>query len=135
MVCCLLTSNIVLTIVMLTQMIAFFIYQPKLVAVSNSVAFVNPNAPVYPRLAQGKVWNEVLIFSTLQFYGNMPDMVYYKIIFFYFAYKINLFGKGFVTSCPVIFLLNPFFGTRDCVFFMSRPSFCSCLCVILHMIP
>ena len=28
-------------------------------AVSNSIAFANPNAPVYPRLAQGKVWNEV----------------------------------------------------------------------------
>ncbi|GLT72618.1 hypothetical protein SLA2020_445360, partial [Shorea laevis] len=31
---------------------------PKLVAVSNQVAFANPNAPVYPRLAQGKEWNE-----------------------------------------------------------------------------
>ncbi|KAM3706962.1 hypothetical protein ACJW31_03G190000 [Castanea mollissima] len=31
---------------------------PKLVAVSNQVAFANPNAPVYPRLAQGKQWNE-----------------------------------------------------------------------------
>jgi hypothetical protein len=32
-------------------------------AVSNKVAFTNPNAPVYPRLAQGKIWNEVsLIF-------------------------------------------------------------------------
>ncbi|KAK7821110.1 putative inactive purple acid phosphatase 1, partial [Quercus suber] len=34
---------------------------PKLVAVSNKVAFVNPNAPVYPRLAQGKVWNEITV--------------------------------------------------------------------------
>lgn len=34
---------------------------PKLVAVSNSVAFANPNAPVYPRLAQGKVWNEMTV--------------------------------------------------------------------------
>lgn len=33
--------------------------QPKLVALSKKVAFVNPNAPVYPRLAQGKTWNEV----------------------------------------------------------------------------
>ncbi|KAA3488052.1 putative inactive purple acid phosphatase 1 [Gossypium australe] len=31
---------------------------PKVVAVSNKVAFSNPKAPVYPRLAQGKVWNE-----------------------------------------------------------------------------
>ncbi|KAK4350940.1 hypothetical protein RND71_030253 [Anisodus tanguticus] len=31
---------------------------PKLVAVSKIVAFANPNAPVYPRLAQGKMWNE-----------------------------------------------------------------------------
>ncbi|KAK7828095.1 putative inactive purple acid phosphatase 1, partial [Quercus suber] len=34
---------------------------PKLVAVSNMVAFVNPNAPVYPRLAQGKVGNEMTV--------------------------------------------------------------------------
>lgn len=33
--------------------------QPKLVAVSNIVAFANPNVPVYPRLAQGQEWNEV----------------------------------------------------------------------------
>lgn len=31
---------------------------PKLVAVSNSISFVNPKAPLYPRLAQGKSWNE-----------------------------------------------------------------------------
>ncbi|KAK4598799.1 hypothetical protein RGQ29_016025 [Quercus rubra] len=37
------------------------ISNPKLVAVSNKVAFVNPNAPVYPRLAQGKVWNEMTV--------------------------------------------------------------------------
>lgn len=30
-----------------------------MVAVSSQVAFANPNAPVYPRLAQGKEWNEV----------------------------------------------------------------------------
>ncbi|XP_019250303.1 PREDICTED: probable inactive purple acid phosphatase 1 isoform X1 [Nicotiana attenuata] len=34
---------------------------PKLVAVSNTVAFANPNAPVYPRLAQGKAWNEMTV--------------------------------------------------------------------------
>lgn len=26
---------------------------------SNKIAFANPNAPVYPRLALGKSWNEV----------------------------------------------------------------------------
>ncbi|GJN24269.1 hypothetical protein PR202_gb12002 [Eleusine coracana subsp. coracana] len=31
---------------------------PTLVAVSNKIAFANPKAPVYPRLAQGKSWNE-----------------------------------------------------------------------------
>lgn len=35
--------------------------KPKLVAVSNKVAFTNPNAPVYPRLAQGKEWNEMTV--------------------------------------------------------------------------
>ncbi|RZC84968.1 hypothetical protein C5167_047753 [Papaver somniferum] len=35
------------------------IAKPKLIAVSNTVQFQNPNAPVYPRLAQGKAWSEV----------------------------------------------------------------------------
>ncbi|KAM2286563.1 hypothetical protein ACFX1S_039016 [Malus domestica] len=34
---------------------------PKLVAVSNSISFVNPNVPLYPRLAQGKDWNEMTV--------------------------------------------------------------------------
>ncbi|XP_020216187.1 probable inactive purple acid phosphatase 1 [Cajanus cajan] len=34
---------------------------PKLVAVSNKIAFANPNAPVYPRLALGKSWNEMTV--------------------------------------------------------------------------
>lgn len=37
------------------------LFSPKLVAVSNIVAFANPNAPVYPRLAQGKTWNEMTV--------------------------------------------------------------------------
>ncbi|MED6206914.1 putative inactive purple acid phosphatase 27 [Stylosanthes scabra] len=35
--------------------------QPKLVAVSNSISFMNPKAPVYPRLALGKSWDEMTI--------------------------------------------------------------------------
>ncbi|KAF8013040.1 hypothetical protein BT93_I1032 [Corymbia citriodora subsp. variegata] len=34
---------------------------PKLIAASNTVAFANPKAPVYPRLAQGKEWNEMTV--------------------------------------------------------------------------
>ncbi|KAJ4974982.1 hypothetical protein NE237_008156 [Protea cynaroides] len=34
---------------------------PKLIAVSNSISFSNPKAPVYPRLAQGKSWNEMTV--------------------------------------------------------------------------
>ncbi|KAM7477648.1 hypothetical protein LguiA_025861 [Lonicera macranthoides] len=34
---------------------------PKVIAVTNKVAFANPNAPVYPRLAQGKIWNEMTV--------------------------------------------------------------------------
>ncbi|KAI3970802.1 hypothetical protein MKX01_024449 [Papaver californicum] len=34
---------------------------PKLIAVSNAVTFKNTNAPVYPRLAQGKAWNEMTV--------------------------------------------------------------------------
>ncbi|RZC17369.1 putative inactive purple acid phosphatase 27 [Glycine soja] len=32
---------------------------PRLVAVSNSISFANPKAPVYPRLALGKSWDEI----------------------------------------------------------------------------
>ncbi|MED6150973.1 putative inactive purple acid phosphatase 27, partial [Stylosanthes scabra] len=35
--------------------------QPKLVAVSNYITFMNPKAPVYPRLALGKSWDEMTI--------------------------------------------------------------------------
>uniref|UniRef100_A0ACD5YEI1 Uncharacterized protein n=1 Tax=Avena sativa TaxID=4498 RepID=A0ACD5YEI1_AVESA len=34
---------------------------PTLVTVSNKIAFVNPKAPVYPRLALGKTWNEMTV--------------------------------------------------------------------------
>ncbi|KAF5732216.1 Nucleotide pyrophosphatase/phosphodiesterase [Tripterygium wilfordii] len=34
---------------------------PKLVAVSNFISFANPKAPLYPRLAQGKSWNEMTV--------------------------------------------------------------------------
>ncbi|KMT11266.1 hypothetical protein BVRB_5g110150 [Beta vulgaris subsp. vulgaris] len=32
---------------------------PKVVAVSNSITFANPKAPLYPRLALGKSWDEI----------------------------------------------------------------------------
>ncbi|WVZ90906.1 LOW QUALITY PROTEIN: hypothetical protein U9M48_037160 [Paspalum notatum var. saurae] len=34
---------------------------PKLIATSNTVSFENPKAPVYPRLAQGKSWDEMTV--------------------------------------------------------------------------
>ncbi|WJX94501.1 putative inactive purple acid phosphatase 27 [Trifolium repens] len=34
---------------------------PKLVAVSNFISFTNPKAPLYPRLAQGKSWDEMTV--------------------------------------------------------------------------
>ncbi|GJY56838.1 probable inactive purple acid phosphatase 1 [Tanacetum coccineum] len=34
---------------------------PTLVAVSNTVTFANPNSPSYPRLAQGKMWDEMTV--------------------------------------------------------------------------
>jgi len=37
----------------------FCTVQPKLLAISNTISFANPKAPLYPRLAQGKLWNEV----------------------------------------------------------------------------
>ncbi|KAL5725838.1 polynucleotide adenylyltransferase [Ranunculus cassubicifolius] len=35
--------------------------KPKLIAVSNTVTFIDPKAPVYPRLAHGKTWNEMTV--------------------------------------------------------------------------
>ncbi|TYH80600.1 hypothetical protein ES332_D03G143400v1 [Gossypium tomentosum] len=35
--------------------------KPKLVAVSNVISFANPKAPLYPRLSQGKSWNEMTV--------------------------------------------------------------------------
>ncbi|KAI4386410.1 hypothetical protein MLD38_004342 [Melastoma candidum] len=37
------------------------ILNPKLIAVSKAISFINPNAPLYPRLAQGKEWNEMTV--------------------------------------------------------------------------
>ncbi|KAJ4960965.1 hypothetical protein NE237_020875 [Protea cynaroides] len=34
------------------------LYTPKLIAMSNTIAFAYPNAPLYPRLVQGMIWNE-----------------------------------------------------------------------------
>lgn len=34
---------------------------PVLLAISNTVSFLNPKAPVYPRLSQGKLWNEMTV--------------------------------------------------------------------------
>ncbi|CAK9330298.1 unnamed protein product [Citrullus colocynthis] len=34
---------------------------PKLIAVSNPLSFKNPKAPLFPRLAHGKLWNEMTI--------------------------------------------------------------------------
>ncbi|XP_059442927.1 probable inactive purple acid phosphatase 27 isoform X1 [Corylus avellana] len=34
---------------------------PKLLAVSNIINFANPKAPLYPRLSQGKSWNEMTV--------------------------------------------------------------------------
>ncbi|KAK6932008.1 Calcineurin-like phosphoesterase domain, ApaH type [Dillenia turbinata] len=34
---------------------------PNLVAVSNNISFANPKAPLYPRLALGKSWNEMTV--------------------------------------------------------------------------
>ncbi|XP_020586954.1 nucleotide pyrophosphatase/phosphodiesterase [Phalaenopsis equestris] len=46
---------------------------PKLIAVSNTVSFANPKAPLYPRLAHGKFWNEMSITWTSGY--NIDDAV------------------------------------------------------------
>nr|AGT16010.1 hypothetical protein SHCRBa_246_L12_R_180 [Saccharum hybrid cultivar R570] len=43
---------------------------PKLIAHSKSVTFINPKAPVYPRLAQGKSWNEMTVTWTSGYSTN-----------------------------------------------------------------
>ncbi|KAI3699010.1 hypothetical protein L2E82_42979 [Cichorium intybus] len=35
--------------------------KPKLVTVSNTISFANPDLPNYPRLAQGKFWNQMTV--------------------------------------------------------------------------
>ena len=35
--------------------------KPKLLAISNKISFANPKAPVFPRLSQGKQWNEMAV--------------------------------------------------------------------------
>ncbi|KAB1217431.1 putative inactive purple acid phosphatase 27 [Morella rubra] len=35
--------------------------KPNLVAISNFISFLNPKAPLYPRLAQGKSWNDMTV--------------------------------------------------------------------------
>lgn len=39
----------------------FCTVQPKLLAISNTISFANPKAPLYPCLAQGKLWNEMAV--------------------------------------------------------------------------
>ncbi|CAM8981825.1 unnamed protein product [Rhodiola kirilowii] len=43
---------------------------PKVVAVSNYISFANPKAPLYPRLAQGKSWNEMTVTWTSGYHIN-----------------------------------------------------------------
>ncbi|MFS7971530.1 putative phosphodiesterase I [Helianthus anomalus] len=40
---------------------------PKLVAVTDPISFANPKAPLYPRLAHGKAWDEVHFSVILNF--------------------------------------------------------------------
>ncbi|CAN1314121.1 Probable inactive purple acid phosphatase 1 [Linum perenne] len=47
--------------------------KPKLVAMSNKVTFENPNAPLYPRLAQGKTWNEMTVTWTSGYGINIAE--------------------------------------------------------------
>ncbi|CAE5957399.1 unnamed protein product [Arabidopsis arenosa] len=48
---------------------------PKLVAISNKVAFENPNAPVYPRLALGKEWDEMTVTWTSGYGLNLAEPI------------------------------------------------------------
>lgn len=43
----------------------FCFLQPVLLAISNTVAFADLKAPVWPRLAMGKSWNEVLVLTLI----------------------------------------------------------------------
>ncbi|XP_068654168.1 probable inactive purple acid phosphatase 1 isoform X1 [Aristolochia californica] len=46
---------------------------PELVAVSNRITFANPKAPLYPRLAQGKSWNEMTVTWTSGYSMNEAE--------------------------------------------------------------
>ena len=51
--------------------------QPKLVAESNFISFANPKAPLYPRLAQGKSWNEVSLFKLKDPVNSLLNVEYW----------------------------------------------------------
>ncbi|KAK2978206.1 hypothetical protein RJ640_030379 [Escallonia rubra] len=54
-------ANVKIIVVKIVARTHTFVLQPKLVAVSNYISFANPKAPLYPRLAQGKSWNEMTV--------------------------------------------------------------------------
>jgi hypothetical protein len=62
------TGNAVLKFMLINQRADFSfalftggLSNPTLVSVSNHVSFINPKAPVYPRLALGKKWDEMTV--------------------------------------------------------------------------
>lgn len=63
-----------------------YFWQPKLVAVSNKVSFINPNAPVYPRLAQGKTWDEVSLSSL---YIVISNCIFFFQLWISFSWNIS----------------------------------------------
>lgn len=81
--------------------------QPKLVAESNFIIFANPKAPLYPRLAQGKSWNEVSLFK-------LKDSVNSSV-------ECWILGPNSCTIClpktKFLFLFLYFFGILFLVYF------------------
>ncbi|KAJ4960090.1 hypothetical protein NE237_020000 [Protea cynaroides] len=49
------------------------ISNPNMIAVSNTTTFAYPNAPLYPRLAQGQTWNEMTVTWTSGYGLNVSE--------------------------------------------------------------
>ncbi|KAF3774233.1 putative inactive purple acid phosphatase 24 [Nymphaea thermarum] len=82
--------------------------QPKLIAVSNTITFANPKAPVYPRLAQGKSWNEfsVAIFSSQLLFLIFRDRYTYRL-------GHRLFNNSYIWSQAYHFRASPYPGQES----------------------
>lgn len=86
--------------------------QPKLLAVSNAASFVNPNTPLYPRLAQGKYWDEV-------------SLCYYDSVLFFFMELWMWIPKPETESLYAFYMWNQVSKKFSCNFLQMTVTWTS----------